>query len=85
MASTSGLALSVTIVQKGKGLADLRVKLPLAIARGLNEGGEQVRKQVQRSLLNQTGAINYSSITRRVQVTRAVGGGALSYAIIVAG
>jgi hypothetical protein len=80
----NGFSLKVVIVQNGKGLDGLRVRLPLAIARGLNEGGEQVRKQVQRSLWKQTGATNYSSITRRVRVLPAASG-TLSYFIVVAG
>ena len=69
----------------------------LAIARGLNEGGNKVRTQVQRALKEQTGLLRYSSVTSRVRTARAfaVGeaksgigparGASLSYSIIVGG
>ena len=86
-----GLNLKVTWTQQGPGFGGLAARLPAAIAAGLNEGGEQVRAQVQRALWKQTGAKSYASITRRVQVTKAggaavTGGGAvLAYSINVAG
>jgi len=38
-----------------------------AIARGLNEGGDKVRTQVQRALKTDTGVIKYASITSHMK------------------
>ena len=62
----------------------VQAKLPQAIARGLNEGGDKVRTQVQRGLQKQTSLLRYSSVTKRVRTTRAFPGG-LAYSIVVAG
>jgi hypothetical protein len=58
----------------------METEFPLAIARGLNEGGDKVRTQVQRALKTQTGLVRYSSVTSRVRTARAyaTGNGALS-------
>lgn len=80
-----------------KQLDRMAAKLPQAIARGLNEGGDKVRTQVQRALQKQTSLVKYSSVTSRVRTMRGygasapksgigpVGPGSLSYSIIVAG
>lgn len=80
----SGLTLKVTFVQKGVGFGGLAAKLPAAISAGLNEGGQKVQMQLQRSLLQQTGAKQMVSITRRIKATPA-NSGALAYRINVAG
>jgi hypothetical protein len=36
----------------------MSAKLPRAVARGLNEGGDKVRTQVQRALQKQTSLLN---------------------------
>jgi len=41
--------------------------IPTAVARGLNEGGDKVRTQVQRALKTQTGVMKYASITSRMK------------------
>jgi hypothetical protein len=65
-------------------LERVQAKLPQAIARGLNEGGDKVRTQVQRALQKQTSLVRYGSVTKRVRTARAFPGG-LSYSIVVAG
>src|ERR1700722_17353206 len=62
----------------------LQAKLPQAIARGLNEGGDRVRTQTQRALQKQTGLTRYASVTKRVRTARAFPG-PLNYSIIVSG
>jgi hypothetical protein len=62
----------------------LQAKLPQAIARGLNEGGDKVRTQTQRALQKQTGLTRYASVTKRTRTARAFPGG-LFYSIIVSG
>jgi hypothetical protein len=62
----------------------LQAKLPQAIARGLNEGGDKVRTQAQRALQKQTSLVRYGSVTKRVRTARAFPS-ALSYSIVVAG
>ncbi len=62
----------------------LRVKIPLAVARGLNEGGDKVRTQVQRALQKQTSLVRYVSVTSRTRTVRAFGESP-SYSIIVNG
>jgi hypothetical protein len=57
-------------------------RLPQAIARGLNEGGDKVRTQAQRALQKQTGLTRYASVTKRTRTARAFPGG-LFYSIIV--
>ena len=59
-------------------------KVPQAIARGLNEGGDLVRTRVQRALKVQTNVKNYRSITSRVRTVRAFAGG-LRYEIVATG
>jgi hypothetical protein len=78
-------------------LARLQAQLPQAIARGINEGGDKTRTQVQRALQKQSSLVRYNSVTSRVRTMRAygsgeprtgigpVGQGNLSYAIIVSG
>jgi len=58
----------------------VQAKLPQAIARGVNEGGDKV----QRALQKQTSLVRYASVTKRVRTARAFAGG-LSYQIVVAG
>jgi hypothetical protein len=62
----------------------MQAMLPQAIARGLNEGGDKVRTQVQRALQKQTSLVRYSSVTSRVRTARAYPGG-LFYSIVVSG
>lgn len=81
----------------GRELARLQEQLPQAIARGVNEGGDKTRTQVQRTLQKQTSLLRYNSVTKRVNTMRAygsatpksgigpIGPGSLSYAIIVHG
>jgi hypothetical protein len=65
----------------------------MAIARGLNEGGDKVRTRVQRELWRQTGLIKYASVTSRTKTARAFPeesrstgvGPAMTYQIIVNG
>ena len=68
----------------GRDLERVQAKLPQAIARGLNEGGDRVRTQVQRALQKQTSLVKYASVTSRVRTVRAFDG-SLSYAIVVDG
>ena len=63
-------------------LDQMQAKLPQAIARGLNEGGDKVRTQTQRALQKQTGLTRYASVTKRVRTARAFPGG-MNYSIIV--
>jgi len=63
-------------------LERVQAKLPQAISRGVNEGGDKVRTQVQRALQRQTGLVRYGSVTKRVRTARAFPG-ALSYSIVV--
>lgn len=53
-----------------KEIGRLQAKLPQGIARGLNEGGDKVRTQVQRALHRQTGLVRYRSVTERVRTAR---------------
>jgi hypothetical protein len=62
----------------------MQVKLPQAIARGLNEGGDKVRTQAQRALQKQTGLLRYASVTKRTRTARAFAG-AMSYSLFVSG
>jgi len=52
-------------------LIRLSKKIPLAIARGLNEGGNKVRTQVQHALQRQTGLVKYRSVTSRIETISA--------------
>ncbi len=76
----------------------IQARLPQAIARGLNEGGDRVRTQVQRALQQQSGLVRYSSVTKRTRTARAYATGmeaksgvgpprpsSMSYMIIVSG
>jgi hypothetical protein len=62
----------------------IQARLPQAIARGLNEGGDKVRTQAQRALQKQTSLVRYASVTKRVRTARAFPGG-LNYSIVVSG
>ena len=62
----------------------MQAKLPQAIARGLNEGGDRVRTQVQRALQKQTGLVKYGSVTKRARTARAFPAN-MNYSIIVSG
>jgi len=59
----------------------MRAKIPQAIARGLNEGGDKVRTQVQRALQKQTGLVRYASVTSRIRTARAFPGQADASAV----
>ncbi|ACK50494.1 hypothetical protein Msil_1544 [Methylocella silvestris BL2] len=62
----------ITFRVKVEGLKkNLAAGIPMVIARGLNEGGDKVRTQVQRALKTQTGVSKYSSITSRIDTLRA--------------
>ena len=92
------IGFRVAFAKKG-GFDKLSKAMPMAIARGLNEGGDKVRTQVQKSLWKQTGATSYTrSILPRVRTKHAFGqgfapksgigpiaGASLSYEIIVDG
>lgn len=67
-----------------RALDRIEKRLPQAIARGLNEGGDKVRTQAQRALQKQTGLVRYGSVTKRTRTARAFPGG-LNYSIIVSG
>ena len=56
-------------------------QLQMAIARGLNEGGDKVRTQVQHALKERTNVKSYRSITSRIRTVRAHAGG-LQYEIV---
>ena len=70
-----------------RGVEKLQKQIPSAIARGLNEGGDKTRTQVQKALQKQTGLVRYASVTGRVRTVRAFAGtgGASSYEIRVNG
>ena len=70
--------------QLNRELSRLSAKVPQAIARGLNEGGDKVRTQVQHALQRQTGLVKYRSVTSRVHTMRAHPG-SLKYQIIAKG
>jgi hypothetical protein len=88
---------SSDLKQLERALDKMQAKLPQAITRGLNEGGDKVRTQVQRALQKQTGLVRYASVTKRVRTARAGIGlapksgigpprpGSMSYMIIVSG
>jgi len=52
-------------------IARLRTRIPVAIAQGLNEGGDKVRTQVRRAMQEQTGLLRLKSITSRSSTARA--------------
>ncbi|HXT06984.1 MAG TPA: hypothetical protein VN715_08630 [Roseiarcus sp.] len=82
-----------------KEIERLQRQIPQGVARGLNEGGDKVRTQVQHALQRQAGFKRYSSVTTRTRtarafaargdVTKAVQGSGvgqgMSYQIIVSG
>lgn len=80
-----------------KEIARFQRGIPLAIARGLNEGGDKVRTQVRRAMREQTGLVRLNSVTSRSSTMRAytsaapksgigpIGPGSLSYRIIFRG
>ena len=83
----AGVAIKINVAGANgiaRRLSNLSMRLPSAIADGLNEGGDRTRTQVQRALRQQTGAIRLRSITDRVRTMRAHAGG-LSYRMVVAG
>jgi hypothetical protein len=55
-------------------IARLRTRIPVAIAQGLNEGGDKVRTQVRRAMQEQTGLLRLKSITSRSSTARAFPG-----------
>jgi hypothetical protein len=65
-------------------LARLRTRIPLAIARGLNEGGDKVRTQVRATMRQQTGLVRLKSVTERSSTIRAFPG-QLAYTIVFKG
>ena len=68
----------------GRDLERIQARLPSAIARGLNEGGDKARTQVQRGLQKQTSLVKYASVTSRVRTVRAYDS-SLSSSIVVEG
>lgn len=77
-------------------IALLQARIPLAIARGLNEGGDKVRTQVRAAMRRQTGLVRLKSVTERSGTIRAfpgaprsgigpVGVGSLAYTIVFRG
>ena len=67
-------------------LERMQAKLPQAIARGLNEGGDKVRTRVQRGMKEQTNVRAYKSVTSRMRTARAFAGGeGLAYQMIATG
>jgi hypothetical protein len=75
------LAVPLVITLRAPGIAALERKfasaaraLPVAIARGLNQGGDKARTQIQRALQQQTGLLRYGSVTQRVRTRRAFPG-----------
>ena len=62
----------------------MQAKLPQAIARGLNEGGDRVRTQVQRALHKQSGLVKDGSVTKRARTAPAFPAN-MNYSIIVSG
>ena len=84
---SGGLSISFDTSGLRKLSADLtrmQKALPQAIARGLNEGGDKVRTEVQHALQSQTGLLRYRSVTSRIRTARAFAGqgGGMSYQII---
>ncbi len=89
--------IAFRVEMRSPGLQKLEGRIGVAIARGLNEGGNKVRTQVQRALKTQAGVTKYASITSRVRTAPAaammapksgigpVRPGRLSYAIIAMG
>jgi hypothetical protein len=65
------LTLSIDAKQLNAELKRLRTRIPLEIARGLNEGGDKVRTQTQRTLQKQTSLLRYNSVTGRLRTARA--------------
>ena len=63
--------IGVTFRIDAPSVAKFEKSIQRAVARGLNEGGDKVRTQVQRALKKQTGVSKYSSITSRISTTRA--------------
>jgi hypothetical protein len=72
------------ISRLGRDFAKIQARLPKAIARGLNQGGERVRTSVQRALKERTNVKAYKSITSRMRTTRAYEA-SLTYQIIATG
>jgi len=68
--------ISISIDRSGlrkleRELDRIRARMPQAVARGLNEGGDKVRTQVQHALQHQTSLVRYGSVTKRVRTARA--------------
>ncbi len=70
-------------------IAALEKSIQLALARGINEGGDKVRTQVQRALKTQTGVTKYASVTSRMKDSgrgwNRAAPGKLIYAIVATG
>ena len=94
----SGVALRITsdLDKTAAALAKLSGRVQLAIARGLNEGGDKVRTQVRRAMREQTSLVKLQSVTKRSSTIRAfpgaprsgigpVAAGSLSYTIVFKG
>jgi hypothetical protein len=78
----------LVITLRAPGIAALERKfasaaraLPVAIARGLNQGGDKALTQIKRALQQQTGLLRYGSVTQRVRTRRAFPG-QLAYFIV---
>jgi hypothetical protein len=65
-------------------LARLHARIPIAIAQGLNEGGDKVRTQVRAAMRQQTGLVRLKSVTERSSTIRAFPG-KLAYTIVFKG
>lgn len=73
----SGISLrfSADLDRLSADLAKIHGKVELAIARGLNEGGDKVRTQVRAAMRTQTGLVRLNSVTSRSSTIRAYGTG----------
>lgn len=67
-----------------KEIENLSKRIPVEIARGLNEAGDKVRTQVYRGLQKQTSLVRYNSVTSRARTIRAFAVSPV-YQIIVTG
>ncbi len=94
--SLVAVRISSDLGKTSAALAKLSGRVQLAIARGLNEGGDKVRTQVRRAMREQTGLVKLQSVTKRSSTIRAfpgaprsgigpVGVGSLAYQIVFRG
>jgi len=73
----SGIALRMTsdLDKTAAALAKMSGRVQVAIARGLNEGGDLVRTKVRAAMREQTGLVRLNSVTSRSRTARAYGVG----------